>query len=207
MFRLLSWTVLAPIALTINAGAAQAGDEIGLSLDGSSWTSELKRPLFEPRMRWVPGDTETRSFWVRNQGPTAASVRIAVRADDPDGLLARDDIVIEARMHGGTWLPLPDAGASSALTDDVMAQGDRLQVDVRVAFDPASTNQSERNLLPLIFVVRLTQAGPGGDDGLSGNLPETGTGVEPWILWLGSALIGGGLVLLVAARQREASDD
>ena len=89
--RALCWTVLLSFVLTIDAGAARA-DEVGLSLDGQVWTSVLRRPLFDPAFRWVPGDTETRSLWVRNQGPTPASMRITLRTTDPDLLLARDDL-------------------------------------------------------------------------------------------------------------------
>ncbi len=206
--RAMCWTVLASIVLAINTGSAHASDEIGLSLDGRTWTSELRRPLFEPAMRWVPGDSETRSLWVRNQGPTGASMRLAVRSTDLDGLLERDDILISARVRGGSWVPLHDGGAGRTLTEGALAQGDRLRLDVRVAFVAAATNGSEVDKLPLDFVVRLTQARPGGgegnsDGGGSGDLPATGAAVEPWLLWLAAGLIGSGLALLVARRREE----
>ena len=209
--RAICWTVLASIVLVINTGSAHASDEIGLSLDGRTWTSDLRRPLFEPAMRWVPGDSETRSLWVRNQGPTGASMRLAVRSTDLDTLLERDDILISARVRGGRWVPLNDGGAGSPLTEGALAQGDRLRLDVRVAFVAAATNRSEVDKLPLDFVVRLTQDRPGGGGGGEGNsdgwgsgdLPATGAAVEPWLLWLAAGLIGSGLALLVARRREE----
>ena len=209
--RAICWTVLASVVLVINTGSAHAVDEIGLSLDGRTWTSELRRPLFEPGMRWVPGDSETRSLWVRNQGPTGASMRLAVRSADLDGLLERDDILISARVRGGSWIPLNSGGAGRTLTEGALAQGDRLRLDVRVAFVAAATNGSEVDKLPLDFVVRLTQDGHGSvggveggsDPGGSGDLPATGAAVEPWLLWLAAGLIGSGLALLVARRREE----
>ena len=208
--RLVPWTVLASIALTIDAGAAHADGNVGLSLDGHSWASELRQPLFDPAFRWVLGDTETRSFWVRNQGPTAASMRIALRTTDPDRLVAREDLRIDARVWGGSWTSLA-GGADQALTDEAIPEGDRVRLDLRVVFVPGATNPTEREHLPSGFVVRLTQAGLGGADGggerPSGGLPNTGNEVELWLVWLGTALLGGGLVLVLAARRREASDE
>ena len=204
--RVLCWTVLVSIAVAIGAGPASAADEVGLSLDGQTWTDELRRPLFDPALRWVPGDTEQRSFWVRNQGPSRASMRIRVETKDPGGLLRRDDIRIDARVSGGSWTPLPDAGGAQPLTDQTLAMGDRVRVDLRVAFVAESTNPSELRELPLRFVVRLTQAGPGGgkdDDDNSGFLPDTGAAVERWLLWVAAGLIGSGLALLLARRRRE----
>lgn len=209
MLRATCWTLLVSIALAIGAGPARAENAVGLSLDGQTWTSELQRPLFDPAMRWVPGDTETRSFWVRNQGPTAASTQIAVRTTDADGLLVQDDIAIDARVRGGAWTSLSDPAGSQTLTDGGLAKGNRVRVDLRVAFLPESTNRSELKELPLRFVVRLTQSGVGpgdGDDDGSGLLPDTGSVVEPWLLYLAAALLGGGFLILIVRRRKEESD-
>lgn len=208
MFRRLCWTVLlalASIALTINVDAARADDAVGLSLDGRTWTAELRRPLFEAGFRWVPGDVETRSLWVRNQGPTAASMRIVLRTTDRAALLVNDDLQVDARVHDGAWTALAD-GSARALTDDVLAQGDRVRIDVRVSFDSDATNRTQLDRLPLRFVIRLTAdaAGAGVDDGR--DLPDTGSAVPLWLLWLAAGLIGSGLVL-VAVRRRETPDE
>lgn len=199
--------VVALAVVSAGAAPARAADEVGLSLDGRSWTTDLSRPLFDPRMRWVPGDVETRSFWVRNQGPTAASLRVAVRTSDPGALIAEDDIEIAARVRDGRWVPLTGAGPAPddrVLGDGPLAEGERVRVDLRARFVPWSTNRSERRTLPLVFVVRLSQAGPDGGDG---PLPDTGSAVAPWLLWLGGALVTGGVgAVLAATRRREARD-
>ncbi|RLP82077.1 hypothetical protein D9V34_09660 [Mycetocola lacteus] len=74
MKRITVAAVAGALALTVAGPAlgAQAADEIGLSWDGSSgFAAELDRPVFvTPRV--VPGDSDARSFVVRNQGDTAA---------------------------------------------------------------------------------------------------------------------------------------
>ncbi len=143
MFRVLCWIVLVLAVLTAGAGAARADDEVGLSLDGHTWTADLNRPLFDPAMRWIPGDVETRSFWVRNDGPAKASMKIGVRTTDPDALFAQDDILIDARVRGGRWAPLSHGRGTRALTDRTLAKGGRVRVDLRVTFVPEATNRTE----------------------------------------------------------------
>lgn len=202
--RALCLSALVPIVLALGAGPVYADDLVGVSLDGSDWTDQLRRPLFDPALRWVPGDTETRSFWVRNQGPTAASMQLALRRTGLGPLLSRHDVQIDGRVDGGSWTSLTD-DAGRTLADGVLAQGEEVRVDVRVAFAPEATNPSERERLPLRFAVRLTQ-NDAVDDGPQ-HLPDTGNGVAGWMVWLGAALVGAGLTLLAAARRREAGDE
>ena len=211
MIRALCLIVLAGFVVLTTAGSARADDAVGLSLDGHQWSSSLTQPLFDPAFRWVPGDTETRSLWVRNQGPTGASMQIALQAPPANPLLAGDDLKIDARAQDGAWLALPTDGSTQTLVDRTLAKGDRVRLDLRVAFVPGSTNQTQLRELPLKFVVQLTQArpgggGPGGDAGGGGDLPDTGNTVQPWQLWLAGALIGGGLVLVVRRRKEEEAD-
>jgi len=132
-----------------------------------------------------------------------------VRTTDPGELLAEDDIVVDARVHGGTWTPLSDPDMSQTLTERSLAKGDRVRVDLRVAFVPGSTNRSEIKELPLRFVVQLTQSGAGPHDGQDGPglLPDTGSTVEPVLLYLAAALLGGGLLILIVRRRKEEPDD
>jgi LPXTG-motif cell wall-anchored protein len=201
--------------------SAVAADEIGLSKDGSSWSSTLPAPLFDPDFRWVPGDDETGSFFVRNQGPTGARLTISVRAADTDQLLSNADIELSARVDGGSWITLANGVATSALTQRSIIRGGTARVDVRVRFDPASANQSQTKSLPLTFIVTLTQASGsgrtprdnsdddsngGGDDGRDGDLPGTGSTVAPAMLWVAAMLIGGGLALVRRSKREERVD-
>ncbi|MEZ0580021.1 LPXTG cell wall anchor domain-containing protein [Nocardioides sp. MH1] len=209
MYRVLCSVLLAAVVLTTGAGAARADDEVGLSLDGHQWSASLSRPLFDPAFRWVPGDTETRSLWVRNQGPTAASMEVGMRTLDPDALVQNEDLRIDARVHHGSWLPLTADGTAQTLLDRGLEKGARVRIDLRVAFDPASTNVTQVRTLPLKFVVRLTQSAPrgdGGPHGTDGDLPDTGSTVQPWQLWLAGGLIGCGIALVVRRRKEEETD-
>lgn len=197
---------------------AAAGDEIGLSKDGSNWSPTLPAPLFDPGFRWVPGDDETSSFFVRNQGPSGATLTISVRSADTDQLLSNSDIELFARGDGGSWITLANGVATSALTERSITRGGTARVDVRAHFNPASVNQSQTKSVPLTFVVTLTQASGSGrnpgdnedgdddDEGRDGDLPGTGSTVGPATLWLAAILIGGGLALVRRSRREERVD-
>jgi LPXTG-motif cell wall-anchored protein len=191
------------LAAVVTAAPAQAADQIGLSPDGVDWYDALRRPLFDPERRWVPGDAETASFFVRNEGTSAARLTIEVRSTDGAGLLAGDDIEIAARTAGGEWLAVENGLASSSLTDRAIDEGGEVRVDVKVRFLWRAPNGTMWERLPLDFEVRLVQAGAAdGDSGPSGSLPDTGSAVSRLIIWLGAILVGTGLALIAAARRR-----
>jgi LPXTG-motif cell wall-anchored protein len=209
--------LLAGLVVAAPAGAV-AADEIGLSKDGSHWSSTLPAPLFDPDFRWVPGDDETGSFFVRNQGPTGARLTISVRAADTDQLLSNSDIELSARVDGGSWITLANGVATSALTQRSITRGGTARIDVRARFDPSSVNTSQTKSLPLTFTITLTQASGSGrtpgdnsdgdddDEGRDGDLPGTGSTVAPAMLWVAAMLIGGGLALVRRSKREERVD-
>jgi LPXTG-motif cell wall-anchored protein len=211
--------LLAGLVVAAPTGAV-AADEIGLSKDGSHWSSTLPAPLFDPGFRWVPGDDETSSFFVRNQGPSGAVLTIAARSADTDQLLSNADMDLFARVDGGPWIELANGVATSALTERSVARGGTARIDVRVRFDPSSVNTSQTKSLPLTFAVTLTQASGSGrtpgensendgddnDEGRDGDLPRTGSTVTPAMLWVAAMLIGGGLALVRRSRREERVD-
>lgn len=222
---------LAVTTSLLGASVAYASGEIGVSADGTSWSSGLDGPLFDPDARWVPGDSRTETFYVRNQGPTGASMTIEARSTDEDDLLADDEIDLRARADGGAWVDLRNGAASAELTDDVIEQDGVVRVDVNASFDPTSSNRSQVRRLALDLRVRLADAagtdgesdadadggadadldGSGVDADLdppegeeaAGALPGTGTTTEGWILLLGAALVLGGTSLVVRRRGHE----
>lgn len=204
----------------LHVTAAHATDGIGISDDGVTFSAGLDRPLFDPAVRWVPGDSRTKSFFVRNQGPSGASMTIEARSADKDELLADDDIDLRARADGGGWVVLRNGIASTRLTDEAIEQGGVVRVDVNAVFDPASTNQSQVKRLALDFRVQLADArgtaGEPGDDhdggtdvgdpstpqGASG-LPDTGATAPQWLVAVGAALALSGITLLARRREDE----
>lgn len=185
--------------LLLVAAPAHAADEIGLSPDGITWASALSQPLFDPDFRWVPGDSETATFYVRNQGPTSAFMTIEARSADTDLLLSNEDIALRARVGGGDWVDLDNGVPTSSLTAQSIGQGEAVRVDVNAIFDPASTNQSQYKELALAFTVTLFDSLEGGGDddgddgGTGGLLPGTGAEVSVWLL------LAAGLMLMVGA--------
>ncbi|RZI86994.1 MAG: LPXTG cell wall anchor domain-containing protein [Microbacterium sp.] len=221
------------VSLALGASSAAAADEIGISEDGTSWGAGLDEPLFDPAVRWVPGDSRTESFFVRNQGPSGASMTIEARSADRDDLLEDDEIDLRARVAGGRWVELRNGVASTRLTDREIAEGGVVEVDVNARFDPSSTNQSQVKRLALDFRVRLSDAagadgesdadadggadadadadGSGVDADLDlpvagvadGTLPDTGTTTDRWLLVIAGSLVLTGATLLARRRELE----
>lgn len=185
---------------------SQAADEIGLSPDGVTWVDELTVPLFEPERRWVPGDEETRSFWIRNQGPSGAEMTVEALALDGDQVLA-DDLGLSARVDDGPWESLGVERRSQNLAVEPLQVGRSARVDLRVNFDSASVNQTQRLALPLTLRITLAEAIPtqDGEAGAGTLLPGTGAtlGWQVLLLALCLALVGA----LVTARRSLEDDD
>ncbi len=179
---------------------AQAADEIGLSRDGITWVDELSVPLFEPERRWVPGDDETRSFWIRNQGPSGAEMTVETLSPSGDRVLAAD-IALSARVDAGPWRSLGLQRRSRTLTVEPLRVGRTARVDVRATFDSASINRTQRLTLPLTLRITLAQAltdqGDEPDPDPGGLLPGTGATLGWQTLLLGLVLTLGGALLIV----------
>lgn len=208
MNRPARWLLAALLAavMAFLPGLAHAADEIGLSRDGVRWSSSLDDSLFDPSVRWVPGDGRTEVFHVRNQGPSSAWLAVEVHADDPDGLVRQEDVVLSARADRGEWMTLEPGAQSSAVADRGIAPGEQVRIDLRANFDPESPNRSQNKEVSLSFRVTLTEriqcAGdecPGADP--AGTLPVTGAVLGHWLLWLVAILIGVGTALVVARRK------
>ena len=208
MIRRVLLGALVAMALALaTAGQARADGEIALSVDGRTWHDHLSRPLFDPAFRWVPGDRQTRTFWVRNQGPTAASLRVAMHTADPDELLANGDVALSVRTGSSGWSRLTASDPVADSGQGRLARGDRVRVDVRASFRAGSPNRSQHSRLPLTFEIRLAQAGSiGGPSGgaASSALPDTGAVVSGWMIWLAAALLGVGGALVRRPREEVA---
>ena len=210
-------TALLVVYASVSSTPAVAADEIGLSNDGVRWGSTLSDPIFDPNFRWVPGDDEIASFYVRNQGPTGAAMTIEARSADTDKLLSNDDIALSARVDGGSWVELKNGVASKRLTSRSITRGDVVRVDVNAVFDAQSTNRSQVKELALNFRVTLQDwraanggSGEGDSDsegrGDTGSLPAAGAQVTAWSVAavLGLVLLGS---LIVARGERSEVTD
>lgn len=195
---------VALVLVTGGATAAQAAEHIGLSTDGQHWAPTLTKPLFDPSDRWVPGDSRTAAFSVRNQGPSAGTLRIEVRSDDPDQLLRNDDITLQART-GGSWVDLDESRPARRVATSVIAARAHSRLEIRATFDARSGNQSQADQARLGFVVHLSGDSPSPGDGSAagprGPLPHTGAQGIGWLLIIAAMSIGVGIALRRAGRQ------
>lgn len=221
----LLWGAVAP---------ASAADEIGLSRDGEHWADTLTEPLFDSDTLWVPGDSRTVSFHVRNQAESNAWLTTTVRTDDRDNLMANDHVVLRART-GGRWFTLRNGEPSQELTAASIRPGAPVKVEIEATFDPRSSNASQADSLSLMFEVRLTDAAAGSDQGPGtdgsddgppdvkdpsetdqsddetggspGWLPGTGGGTAVTVLWMAGILMAVGAALAVAGRRGKERED
>ncbi len=196
---------LASFLLVLVPTAAWSGeDDLQVSSDGVSWSNALTSPLFELDLRWVPGDSEVRSFYARNRGPSSGTMSLRLDVlDDADELFAGEDLVVEARSTGSGWQRLRRLNSSYALGDQPIASDARVRVDIRVSFDPRSTNETMRRRLRAQFIVVLADAGATPDPDGNEGLPSTGSPAQAWWLWAGAALIGLGIALTTRRAEKE----
>lgn len=213
MIRSLAATAaLATLAVVGAAAPAAADDEIGLSRDGVSWTRQLDAPLFDDGFLWVPGDVEQASFLVRNDGPSDGELAVDLLAEDPDGLLASDAFLLEARIGTGEWVEIAEGTTALAPTVLDVPEGARTRITVRGTFQPEATGNMDE-IAPFRVRVTLSEDGDVGGEG-EGNgdgdgevggqdaLPDTGSPLGSGLLWIAAALIGAGIALVRPGRDQ-----
>lgn len=205
--------VLALVVLVVPAAAAHASNELGLSYDGQQWSGALKRPLFDPQVRWVPGDVRTARFYVRNQADSWGDLTISVEDVRRDVLTETGRLDIAARVGTGTWTEISAPGTHLLADTDDVPSGTVVPVDVRVALEDVAPNSTMVLGSDLDFSVTLTDSRAGGHTGNGGDgdgdhggsidLPGTGAGFSATELALGLLLLTGGALLMARRRRTE----
>lgn len=175
------------------AGRATADGPEGavlISPDGRTWSADLPAPLFDPSLRWVPGDTRTSSFYVENRGASPAEVGLKVSAADGGSLLGTGDVLLRARVAGGPWEAVPGE-IGEPLDSVAVGVGESRRIDVRAVLRAASSNLSQTASVALSFVVQLTEKAPS-----PGTIPATGAPELRGLLFLAALCVGTGLALV-----------
>lgn len=219
-------SLLLGVLTTLGLGTpAHAAGELGVSPDGVTWGATLPAPLFDPSFRWVPGDVETASFYVRNQDAETGVLQVVMVNTAVRSLLETGDLEIAARVGDGEYTGVTAVGPQTLVQDEQIPPAGVRRIDVRVSFDPASSNASESKQLDLRFNVTLSQdisvlppnGGDGdgdgdGDGGVAGPddngiLPGTGSTISRGLLLLAVILCAGGLGLVGFGRRDRASKE
>lgn len=205
LLRSLLWALSCALVL---ASPAAADDELGISRDGASWSSELDGSLFDPAVRWVPGDRRVAKFYVRNRADGGGRLVVSATTDDPDQLLRHGDLRIHARVGAGRWVALDSRDGAFELDRRALGAGDTRRVRVRAAFRPTAGNDTQARHVHLSFAVSLAQiaAGPGDDGGGEGDLPQVGSSTSVWVLLGGACAVGAGAALMRKRTREEAGD-
>lgn len=169
LVRLVGMTFLLAVPA---AAPAHAANELGLSLDQKTWTSSISTPLFDPDIRWVPGDSESATFYVRNHGGDAGDLTVDVLGSTAGNLIDSGDLHITAKGGGGDWTMVSTAGRHRLLSAPSIPDGHIVPIKVNVLFDAASVNPTQLRSSKLSFHITLSQSTAGSDSDQA--LPDTG---------------------------------
>jgi len=203
------------------AAPAAADNELSVSNDGVTYARDLTVPLFDPALRWVPGDVESSTFYVKNNDGLGALLTVDLLGDHIGDLLDSGDLHVTASAGTGLSVIASDGSATRILDGANVPGGAVVPVTVTVSFDEDSPNDTQLRSTDIRLQITLTQTevpndddddGDGGDDGDdddgdgdngNGNggddddsvLPDTGSGLSAWMLVLGGLSVGLGAVI------------
>lgn len=183
------------LASTSSAPASAAG-ELGLSLDGTHWLSSISSPLFEPSFRWVPGDSETETFFVRNQSGSTGYLTVDILGSTADNLIESGALRITAKGGGGNWTTVSEGGTQRLLTAPNIADGKVSAIKVTVSFDASSTNPTQLLASEMTFRITLSESASGAVTDAGDALPDSGAPNVLLLAALSAIFIGTGLGLV-----------
>ncbi|MEO6606134.1 MAG: LPXTG cell wall anchor domain-containing protein [Aeromicrobium sp.] len=189
------------VILLGSAAPAAADGELGISSNGASYSPTFHGPLFSSAIKWVPGDSRTATFYVRNQSTDTASLTVTLLGDHVGQLLDSGDLTVSATGGGGAFTPASNGDEQLLLLSEGIEGGDVVPVQVKVDFSYSSPNDTQLTSTDLNFRVTLTQTAdvsPG--DGSTGALPDTGSPDITWIGLFGSILLGTGVAIVSRRR-------
>src|SRR5690606_35937059 len=131
-------------------------------------------------------------FFVRNQGGDAGDLSVDLLGSTVGTLIDSGDLHITAQGGGGAWTVVSEPGRHRLLSTPNIPNGAIVPVEVKVAFDPASGNQTQRRAANLRLHIALSQSTTGSGSAL----PDTGaTDLRPYAV-LAALLLGTGLAIV-----------
>lgn len=196
--------------------AGAATEPVQLSNDGRTWAADLPEPLFDPDVRWVPGDSRAAAFWVRDAGESRGALSVSADVRDTDRLVADGAMNLRLRRGSGQW---HEVRPGTSISLGSLERGGRERIGVVATYAPRSGNDTMDSAFTFSLDVRLTgddatgedEPGPGDDlpEGQApaggGLLPGTGSPVRWWLIALASLSIGGGTALVLRSKRKGSS--
>lgn len=209
--------VMAVIAMPSRAHAASDGTMS--SLDGVTWGNSLPTGLFDGLGRLVPGDSATRTLWVRNTAQVDGLLRISLRETVSSSTALGSALRISAANAPADFRVASGAvgGCTQLLPDQILASGESVAVPITMEVMQLTglDGQDATASITLLAVISDPAAGAfapiacpsngvtiGDGAGLS-DLASTGASTVPTLLIMASALLGAGLFLVLAIRRNK----
>ena len=220
MLSIATLALLAPLFAATAAAPAHAATGIEVSLDGIHFGTTLPAGLFDGIGRMVPMDSETATFWVRNTSATDAALRVSLQ----------DMVVSSPALAASIELTSWDSGTAAAnsatlntlaacdviVPEQIVPTGATIRVDLTLTMMNVTGLTAQDMLGALNFLAAMRDAAGGpfppsacDDDGvlIPTDLPTlmAPTGSELPTDWLaaGGALVGFGILLVLARRRRK----
>ncbi|MGO3148184.1 MAG: hypothetical protein ACTIJ6_10960 [Leucobacter sp.] len=177
------------------ARAVTESPKIELSADGIVWASNLADPLFDSETRWVPGDSRTATFFVRNLGGTDAWLSLKAERLSSARPLPEDDIVLATRASDGAWENLGGTPAKKLALTESDSAATEVTVQAQVPWRAGNDTQLDDarfnitvNLAEAVDVPNAPES-PDGGLALSGSEPFTGWWIAAGATGIGAAFV------------------
>jgi hypothetical protein len=191
------------------APASAAADSVLVSRDGVTFATTLDGGLFDGAGMLIPGQSVSRSLYIRNPSGAASALRVSIRNLVSTSTVFAEGVSLSSldSVPGSTPVsqPLSALSPCDVVTSAAsIAAGDtvKLTLTFTMADLTASVAQSDRASLDLMVAMRDAAAGA-----FSGSAcRDDGTLPVPLIAG-GGLLLGVGMFLIVARRRRQSEDD
>ncbi|MGN6722729.1 MAG: hypothetical protein ACTHJM_08965 [Marmoricola sp.] len=191
------------VILTGGSAVAQTGP-VGLSLDGVHWSSALPHPLFTSSYRWVPGDTQAATLYVRNQSGKAAVLTVAMVSGALRDAVLNGDFLVSTSVDGRKATAAHPPASQVIVAVGPAAAGTVHRIRIVVTMSRSATNQAQSRRFSFNFKVTLSQAPTSLGGGVHPGhvtLPDTGSPMTPSLLLATALLLTTGATLMWRSRR------
>ena len=147
----------------IGAGPSRPSPTVSFSSDGLTWSSSLPNPLFDKRIRWVPGDSRTSTFHVFNETDRGGNVQVFATSSNPAFVEALEVTIDRAQVN-----------VACAFVE--VLPHEKRRIDTTVAMTVNAGNDTQNSAADLDFVVQwdnenACSIGAGQNDNTEGVQP------------------------------------